>query len=206
VNVFAETNFVVEVALEQQEAAFCEAFLKLAEQRAIRILLPSYSFVEPHEMLTRRHRERESLRSRVSNELVQLARSTPFAERVAASQEIVNLLVDSAEYETRRIQQIKERLWKLGEVLPLDLAVLKSAAECQNKFNLTPQDAVVYASIRARLQADHAAPSCFVSRNPGDFDDPDLRQDLVALNCKYFSSFATALQYVKHALGLPPDA
>lgn len=98
---------------------------------------------------------------------------------------------------------MKERLWSIGEVLPLNLAVLQSSAECQNRFDLSPQDAVVYASIRARLEADHAATSCFVSRNPGDFDDPDLRQDLATLNCKYFSSFATALQYVKHAIGLP---
>ncbi|HVR40034.1 MAG TPA: PIN domain-containing protein [Thermoanaerobaculia bacterium] len=203
-NVFVETNFVIEVALEQQEAASCEAFLHLANTNAIRLSVPAYSFIEPHEMLTRRHLDRESLRSRVSNELAQLARSTPLTERVAASQEIVKLMVDSVEYERKRISEVKERLWSIGEVLPLDAAVLQSAVECQNKFDLSPQDAVVYASIRAKLVVDHAATSCFVSRNPGDFDDPDLRQDLAALNCKYFSSFDTALQYVRHSLGLTP--
>lgn len=155
-------------------------------------------------MLTRRHLDRESLRSRVSSELTQLGRTTPLAERVAALQEIVKLFVDSAEYETMRIEHVKERLWSIGEALPLDADVLRSAAVCQIKFDLSLQDAVVYASVRARLEVDHTTPSCFVSRNPGDFDDPDLRQDLAALNGKYFSSFGTALQYVKHAIGLPP--
>ncbi len=205
-NVFVESNFVIEVALEQQEASSCEALLQLAEEGAIRLLLPAYCLIEPHETLTRRHLDREALRAGVSKELAQLARSTPLAERVAASQEIVKLLVDSAEYETKRIDQVKQRVWTVGEVLPLNLSVLQNAVDCQTKFDLSPQDAVVYSSIRARLELDHVSASCFVSRNPGDFDDPDLRQDLAALNCKYFSSFVTALQYINHMVGLPPGA
>ena len=205
-NVFVESNFVIEVALEQREAPACEVLLQLAEEGMIRLLLPAYSLIEPHETLTRRHLDREALRSGVSKELAQLARSTPLAERAAASQEIVKLLIDSSEYETKRIEQIKQRLWAASEVLPLNVSVLQGAAECQNKFDLSPQDAVVYSSIRAWLELDHATTSCFVSRNPGDFDDRDLRQDLAAFNCKYFSSFDIALQYIRHAVGLPPGA
>ncbi len=200
-NVFVETNFVIEVALEQQEAAACEVLIQLATEGRIRLLVPAYSFVEPHETFTRRHIDREALRSRVSKELAQLARSTPLAERVAASQDIVKLLVDSTEYETTRLDEVKQRVWTIAEVLPLSLAVLESAAECQDRFDLSAQDAVVYASIRARLDVDHAAESCFVSRNPDDFDDPDLGQDLAWLNCKYFSSFVNAVQYITHSLG-----
>lgn len=198
-NVFVETNFVIELALEQQEAQSCELLLQFAQNGTIKLLLPAYSFVEPHEMLRRRHLERESLRSRVSVELVQLARSTPLAERVAASQEIVKLLADSIEHETRRIESVKQRVWRIAEVLPLDMGVVESAATWQNVFDLSPQDAVVYASIRSRLEQDTAVASCFVSRNPKDFDDPDLRRDLATLNCKYLSSFATAVQFIEHA-------
>lgn len=111
-NVFVETNFVLELALEQQESPSCERLLALAAENAIRLLLPAYSFIEPHETLTRRHRDRETLRSQISNELAQLAR-----------------------------------------------------------------------------------------RNPGDFDNPSLRSELTALNCKYFSSFATSLQFIEHTVG-----
>lgn len=201
--VFVETNFVLEVALEQQESAFCETLIRLAREKTIRLLVPAYSFIEPHETLTRRHLDRETLRSRVSTELAQLGRSIPLTERVAASQDIVKLLVDSAEYETKRIEEVKERLWAVGEILPLDAAVLQRAAGYQSRFNLSAQDAVVYASIRAFLDLDHSSDSCFVSRNPADFDDPDLRQDLATLNCKYFSSFAIALQYILRTPGSP---
>jgi len=97
VNVFVETNYVLEIALEQQEAASCEAILRLAQYGLIRLLIPAYSFVEPHETLTRRHRDRKALRHRISDELEQLARSTPLVERVAASEVVITLLLDSIE-------------------------------------------------------------------------------------------------------------
>jgi predicted nucleic acid-binding protein len=200
VNVFVETNFVIEVALEQQESPSCMALLELAEHGAIRLLVPAYSLIEPHETLTRRHLDRAALRSRVSSELAQLARTTPLAQRVAASQEIVSLLVDSAVYETRRIEEVKARIWTAAEVLPLSLEVVQSAADYQTRFDLSAQDAVVYASIRTSLALDHASASCFVSRNPRDFADPDVRQDLASVNCRYLSSFDTALQYIHHVL------
>jgi predicted nucleic acid-binding protein len=206
VNIFVETNFVLEAALEQQEAQSCEVLIELAAAGRIRLLVPAYSFVEPHETFTRRHAEREALRSRMSNELGQLARSAPLTERVTASQDIVKLLVDSTEFESNRLDEVKQRLWTIAEVLPRDLVVLRSAADCQNSFDLSAQDAVVYASIRARLEADHAAESCFISRNPRDFDDPDLRRDLATFDCKYFASFATAAQYITHKLNRTPSA
>lgn len=199
-NVFVETNFVLELALEQQESPSCEKLVELARAGSIVLLLPAYCLVEPHETLTRRRLDRESLRLRVLSELAQLARSKPLAERAAASQEIVNLLVASDQYEINGIEQMKRLLLSVGEVLPLGLSVLQRAAEWQANFDLSPQDAIVYASIRARLEIDHVSSSCFVSRNPGDFDNNRLRRDLVSLNCKYFSSFATALQFIEHEI------
>jgi predicted nucleic acid-binding protein len=103
-----------------------------------------------------------------------------------------------------QIEKVKQLLWSVSEVLPLDLKVLRTAAEYQADYNLSAQDAIVYASIRARLEIDRAPGSCFVSRNAGDFDNADLRRDLASLNCKYFSSFVIALQYIEHAIASPP--
>jgi predicted nucleic acid-binding protein len=197
VNVFVETNFVLELAREQQEAPSCRKLASLARAKSIRLFLPAYSFVEPHETLTRRKLDREALRSQLSWELTQLARSERLSERASASQEVVKLLIESSEYEANQIEKVKQRLWQVCEVLPLDLKVLRTAAECQADYNLSAQDAIVFASIRTQLELDHAAVSCFISRNPRDFNDPDLSRDLASLNCKYFSSFTTALQFIE---------
>lgn len=205
-NVFVESNFVLELVWEQQEAPSCRKLVGLASAKSIRLFLPAYSFIEPHETLTRRKLDRDALQSQVSWELTQLARSEQLAERASASQEIVKLLIESSEYEATQVEKVKQRLWSVSEVLPLDLKVLRSAAECQADYNLSAQDAIVYASIRTQLELDHAALSCFISRNPRDFKNPDLSRDLASLNCKYFSSFVTALQFIEHAIAPPSGA
>jgi predicted nucleic acid-binding protein len=203
VNVFVETNFVLELVREQQEAPACRKLVGLASAKSIRLFLPAYSFIEPHETLTRRERDRAALRRQLSGELAELARSERLAERASASQEIVKLLIESSEYEATQMERVKQRLWSVSEVLPLDLKVLRIAAECQADYNLSAQDAIVYASIRTQLELDHAAVSCFISRDSHDFNEPDLSRQLVSLNCKFFSSFVTALQYIEHASSPP---
>ncbi|MEA2166345.1 MAG: hypothetical protein QOK37_4472 [Thermoanaerobaculia bacterium] len=202
-NVFVETNFVLELVREQQEAPACRKLVGLASAKSIRLFLPAYSFIEPHETLTRRERDRAALRRQLSGELAELARSERLAERASASQEIVKLLIESSEYEATQMERVKQRLWSVSEVLPLDLKVLRIAAECQADYNLSAQDAIVYASIRTQLELDHAAVSCFISRDSHDFNEPDLSRQLVSLNCKFFSSFVTALQYIEHASSPP---
>jgi predicted nucleic acid-binding protein len=143
VNVFVESNFVLELVREQQEAPSCRKLVGLANAKSIRLFLPAYSFIEPHETLTRRKLDRDALQSQVSWELTQLARSEQLAERASASQEIVKLLIESSEYEATQIENVKQRLWSVSEVLPLDLKVLRTAAECQADYNLSAQDAIV---------------------------------------------------------------
>jgi predicted nucleic acid-binding protein len=203
VNVYVETNFVLELALEQQESLACERLLQLAQASAIRLLVPAYSLIEPHEALTRRHLDREALRTRVVSELKQLGRSTHLAQRAAASQELVDLFAYSAEFEADRIERAKERVLSAADVLPLNHEVLRSAARYKAELELSPQDAVVYASLRARLDVDHDLPSCFVSRNPRDFKDLRIHRDLITVNCRYFSSFEIALRYIEHTIKRP---
>ena len=202
-NVFVETNFVLELALEQQESQSCEKLLELAGKHDIRLWIPAYSLIEPHETLTRRHRDRESLRSAISSELTQLARSATMAQRASTSQDVVKLLAESLETESKQLDDVKQKILATAELLPLDASVLAKGSDYQNKYDLSAQDAVVYASIRTKLEGDHAVESCFISRDSGDFDDPDLRQDLAALNCKYFASFVAAIQFIEHSIRKP---
>jgi hypothetical protein len=46
VKVYVETNFVLELALEQAQHAECEEILRLAESKSVEIALPAFSFVE----------------------------------------------------------------------------------------------------------------------------------------------------------------
>ncbi len=88
------------------------------------------------------------------------------------------------------------------EVIPLDAAVLGSAAKMEIAYGLSGRDAIVLASVLAHLHTTVPAESCFVNRNTKDFDDPDIRERLEALHCKFFPKFAPALAYILTRLKL----
>ena len=52
--VYVETNFVLELALEQAQHAECEEILRLAESKSVEIALPAFSFVESASKVERR--------------------------------------------------------------------------------------------------------------------------------------------------------
>lgn len=200
-NVFVETNFVLELSLDQEQHESCERILELAKARRVSLLLPAYSLIEPHETLIRRHRERRELKRRVGDELGQLARSHSLASAVDAAQAFPDLLIQSVDLETEQVQTVVKELCNLAEVLPLDASVLKNALAYQAQHDLSPQDSVVYASVLSYLHGNEASTSCLISKNWKDFDDPDIRAELESLSCKYFPRFDTAIEYIESQVG-----
>lgn len=200
-NVFVETNFVLELSLNQEQHSSCERILELARARRVSLHLPAYSLIEPHETLIRRHRERRELKRRVGDELGQLARSRSLASAVDASQAFPDLLIQSMDLETEQLQTIVEELCNMAEVVPLDASVLQSALAYQSQHDLSPQDSVVYASVLSYLHGVEESTSCLISRNSKDFDDPDIRGELESLGCKFFPRFDTAVEYVHSQVG-----
>lgn len=67
--VYVETNFVLELALEQAQHESCEQLLRLSEGGRIELVIPAYSLVEPHETLRRRHLNRERFKVELDAEL-----------------------------------------------------------------------------------------------------------------------------------------
>jgi hypothetical protein len=63
VNVYVESNFVLELALLQEQQASCEELLLLCEGRRIQLVIPACSLAEPYETLTRRHRQRKRMKA-----------------------------------------------------------------------------------------------------------------------------------------------
>ena len=55
-NVYIESNFVLELALLQEQSSSCEEILGLCESRGVRFVVPAYSLAEPYETLTRRQK------------------------------------------------------------------------------------------------------------------------------------------------------
>lgn len=59
----------------------------------------------------------------------------------------------------------------------------------EGELGLSPQDAVVYASVADDLQQDPLAAKVFLNRNSKDFGGPDMESELARGNCKLLGSF-----------------
>jgi predicted nucleic acid-binding protein len=196
VNVYVESNFVLELALLQEQHASCEEILRLSEAGSIHLVIPAYSIAEPYETLVRRHNQRKRMKADLDDELRQLARTTTYAQRLIGFHDLTVLLIDSADEEAKRLEEIRTRLLKAAEIIPLETLTLTDAIQHQRIHGLSPQDAIVYAAVLSHLQQHQTAQSCFLNRNSKDFDDPDLVEELNIHNCKLLARFDTGYQFI----------
>lgn len=198
-NVYVETNFVLELALAQEQRGSCEELLRLGEEGRVRILLPAYSLAEPYETLKRRRQSRSHVSGLLERETGELARSAFYAERVQSFKGVSSLLLDSAGEEIQHFEAVRAQLLQGTEIIPLDREILESAADLRASYGLDPQDAGILASVLVHLGREAAPQSCFLSRDK-DFDDPNLMARLRQHRCKLLSRFDDGAGYVRSVL------
>lgn len=66
--VYAESNFVLEIVLTQEQHAACKDFVTLADRHEVELVLPAFSLFEPYTTLERRRQERHKLREQLELE------------------------------------------------------------------------------------------------------------------------------------------
>jgi predicted nucleic acid-binding protein len=193
VRVYAESNFVLELVLEQEQHAACAEFVERAERGELALVLPAFCLFEPFTTLHRRQRERQDLHDALQKELGQIARTQAFAHEVSASP-LPALLVRSTQAAAVQFDAVLERLLRVAQVLPLTAVLLGEARRTRDAYGLKLPDAIVLASILGDL-AGNSSPSCFLNRNTKDFDDPAIVSALTDRACRMLGSFDNGIQY-----------
>jgi len=110
VNIYVETNFVLELTFEQEQCSSCEQILQLCEAEKAKLIVPAYSLAEPHEKLNRQARSRRELQQSLDAEVRQLLRTALYASRIKSIQDIASLMIQSNEEERHRFVQCRDRL------------------------------------------------------------------------------------------------
>lgn len=199
-NIYVETNFVLELVFEQEQRTSCEQILALCESGRSRLIIPAYCLAEPHEKLTRQAGSRRELQQNLETELRQLARTASYTARINSIQEIASLLVRSNEEEKQCFIRYRDRLLGIAEIIPLTIDILREAATHESPYDLTPQDALVYTSVIAHLRQNQPSVSCFLNRNSKDFDNPDIVDELERHNCKMIPRFDHGYGFIQARL------
>jgi predicted nucleic acid-binding protein len=197
-NIYVETNFILELAFLQNEHESCDRILTLCEDRRAVLVLPAFCLAESYETLIRRAKSRKETANDLERELRQLGRSRPYKDDIDALQSVVGLLVRSAEEEDRRLISALERISRIAEIVPFEAGIVLSVGACRDKFKLTSQDSIVYLSVLQHLAAAGGADACFINRNRKDFDDPYIEESLASHGCKMLFSFVKGCQYLEH--------
>jgi predicted nucleic acid-binding protein len=107
------------------------------------------------------------------------------------------LIVQSNEEERNRFIQYRERLLNVAEIVPLNTEILKEAASSETIYDLTPQDALVYASVIHHLQIYQPLQACFLNRNFKDFNTPEIVDALKKFNCRMIPRFDDGYSFLQ---------
>lgn len=199
--VYVETNFLLELAFLQEEHEHCRSLLRLAgEGAATELALPAFCVAEAYEAFERKRRDRLRLAERLRAEVGQLSRSKTYAARRKDFAELTDLFTRSAEEQRRRLDRVLDEVLGLARLLPLERTTTQQAARYRATRDLGTQDALVYASVLADLDATAPPTSCFITRNPKDFANPDIRDDdLAGRGCTLLTNFAAGFGHAKAA-------
>ncbi len=199
-NIYVESNFVLELVFEQEQCGSCEKILELCEAQKANLIIPAYSLAEPHEKLIRQKQERRALQQSLDKELRELSRTKSYKNRLDSIEDIKSLIVQSSQEISENFAKYRKNLLKIAEIIPLNADILLNTASAEENYNLSPQDALVYVSVLKHLQENKPQEAYFLNRNWKDFKTPDIVDELQSLNCKMFDKFDGGYKFLQSKL------
>lgn len=133
----------------------------------------------------------------LNTQLSELNRSGPQQAVVAGTQPLVATLSRIGKDQADRLEAVVGRMLECGRSIPLTAPLFTAARQLEGQFDLSPQDAIVAASVLGDLQPQNAPPDshCFLSRNSNDFNP--MRADFLAVGRRYIPRFEHGLQFIR---------
>jgi predicted nucleic acid-binding protein len=199
--VAAESNFLLQLAFEQEEGGEARSIFDLAESGQIRLVIPACALFEPYETLVRRHKKRDRLLDEFQREINELARSSAFSGLANTSRSVADTIAGSATIEANALDDTIDRIARVATVIPLTGDIVTAAAGYRQRvYDFTPPDAIVFASIDRYLQSEDRRPKVFTTKDATGFMKPEIREHLGNYNCRVIPKFADTLGYVRDRL------
>ena len=187
--VYLESNFVLEITLGQEQASAAEAILDRAERREAVLAIPWLALAEPFATIMKRSQDRNTLVDLMNRQLSGLRRSPMLGGAARDMENALNRLAPINREVTDNLLQTTERILDVATVLSVNGAVFRQAMAYRTLHGLSPQDAMVYASVVGDLASnDSSGPHHFVTRDL-DFQVKDIENELRTNNCDLLSSF-----------------
>lgn len=195
--VYVETNFLLEIAFQQESYESCEEILRLAKSGSISVVLPSCSIAEAylgwHGIVSRRRK----FQTELQNHLREMSRSAPYRGLVDQYRSELEALVAGREESRRQLLAAIASVEADGATIPLTTEILSLVDFHEDAYSLSPQDALVLASVKSHAE-QRSGRKCFLTKDK-DFNKPAIRDEL-GPECALLMNFDDALAHIKSAL------
>jgi predicted nucleic acid-binding protein len=194
--VYVETNFLLELAYLQERSDSCREILDLAKSRAIALAVPAFSAAEARATWQRRVAERRDFQNSLQKQVREISRSQPLRGLADQSHDVIRAFVADFQESRNRLESTIEEIQQVGTVIELTGEMISLAEHYEFAFSLSPQDALVLASVRSHAK-NHPGSKCFVTQDVKGFSNPYIYDNLSSIGCKVLTNFKDALAYVK---------
>lgn len=111
-NIYVESNFVLELAFLQEEHACCSEIVDLAASGRIHLCVPAFCLSESYEAWNHRANRRKKLHTELHSEINELSRTLNYQKRSEDLRDMAELLTGSAKEERIRINSTLSQLWR----------------------------------------------------------------------------------------------
>jgi predicted nucleic acid-binding protein len=198
--VLVESNFVIELGFLQEECEDADRIVELAERHAIELVVPAYSLGEPYDMLIRRRNDRRSTLDKLRRELQTASRSRGFADLREMSEKATDAFAATATHERNGLDGVVRRLIACATVTALSKDIITNSFAAQVRYELGPQDSLVFASVDEFVRASGPGPKLFINKNHKDFLTTEIQDHFGQFECKLLPQFASAREYIEKGL------
>ena len=196
--IYVESIFILKIALGQEESRFAMELLSKAEDGDITLAFPSFALSEPFATITQRDRRRKAVIRSLTGLFEDFERSAPHRHIAESLNPVIDQLSNVYQSEITHLESTVNRLLEVARQIELDSETFQAALENESKYDLSPQDSIIYASIVRDLSTSvRADQNCFMSRNWKDFGDPDIRAELASYKCQFEESYETGVLLVR---------
>lgn len=200
--VYVESNFVLEIALGQEQAGAASHILGMAERGVIQIVTPTFGLSEPFSSIRQRGRDRQQLQQSmrpIERELRRAHHTQGLADALGPLGDAMFALESS---ELDRLESAIARVLDCAATVELNAQIYGAALRIRDEIDLDLEDSIIYACVLADLYQRAAdIPKCFASRDARAFFDPAVRDQLQEYNCRYISRFPQAVEYITSVTG-----
>ena len=151
-DVYVESNFVLELALQQEGHRSCRAIIDLCQRRSAGLIIPAFCLPEVHYALVGKRKQRDELIRAFTTEQGQFLRSERYKGR-SKLEAARNLLIASIAHDSEDLRACLAMVLQTARIIPLDTRVLKSAIALGESTDMQLLDSIVLASVIADLEA-----------------------------------------------------